>query len=378
MLIGSNEATISLRKMITSPHSNVKIASILSCGQFGRDEFLSDLRLCAKHIDPAEQEATAFSLGALSDLQSIDSLKQLTLSPYPHVQLAASLALIHLGHHEYEKTVYKLAIDGHPFAIYALKDLPLTESLLYELIKSKDSIVTLNASLALLYKKDPACLPFILEMFSASEHLDYIPIFSPGHSLFAWKPVSKIAIQKKHPDANLSTLSLQFMENMVISALELPDKYFYNLAEHLFKEEKQQLIPLLVRLLENKSSPESLALLQKNAQKLGNPLIRDYCLLSLFRLNKDELAKEQFISRLPAIYSKPLIQFRAMVGRDSEKVGGRFELTPEEHSRLLLESCDALARRKDIDSIDQILIALKNGHPDNRPALAGILLSALH
>ncbi len=378
MLIGSHEASMSLKKMLSSPHMNVKIASLIACGHHGRDDFLPDIRLCAKHVNPAEQEASAFSLGLLLDLQSIDTLTMLANSSYPHVSLSASLALIQLGHHEYEKTVYKLAIDGHPFAVYALKELPFSQSLLYELANSKEPLVRLNANLALLYKKDPACLPMLKKTITDFEHTDFIPIYSPGHTLFAWKPVSKIAIRNKHPDANLSALSLQFLENILISCLDLPEKDFFAMVEYIIEQECQPLIPLAMRLLENKSSNESVRILQQNAQKPGNPLIRDYCLLSLFRLNKDEKAKEQFLSRLPSIQSQPLIQFRPMVERGSEKVGGRFELTPEEHSRLLLESCEALAMKKDLHSIDQIVEALKKGHPDNRPALAGILLNALH
>ncbi len=378
LLIGSNETITSLKKMIASPHLNVKIASILACGQHHRDDFLPEIRLCAKHVNPAEQEVSAFSLGVLSDLQSIEILKQLATSSYSHVALSSSIALIKLGHHEYEKTVYKLALDGDPFAVYALKNLPFTQTLLYELVKAKEPLISLNATLALLFKKDPACIPTLLKLFTEFEYADYTPIFSPGHTLFAWKPIAKISLRDKNAPSHLSGLSLQFLENTLISSLDLPEKDFFALIEYLLEKDCQPLIPLAIRLLENTSSDEGLRILQKNAQKPGNPLIRDYCLLSLFRLDKDENAKKQFLERLPFIQSQPIIQFRPIVDRASEKVGGRFELTPEEHSRLLLETCEALAIKKDVEAIDQIVLALKKGHPDNRPALAGILLNALH
>ena len=54
-----------------------------------------------------------------------------------------------------------------------------------------------------------------------------------------------------------------------------------------------------------------------------------------------------------------------------------FDLTPEESSRLLIESYQALAEKHDAKSIDSLLEALKEGNAKNRYVLSGLLLLAI-
>ena len=67
-----------------------------------------------------------------------------------------------------------------------------------------------------------------------------------------------------------------------------------------------------------------------------------------------------------------LVQFRPPLPWHLRK---NYELTPEETTRLLLESYAALAGTK--NGIDILLNGLKYGHPNNRFALAGLLIHCL-
>jgi hypothetical protein len=74
-----------------------------------------------------------------------------------------------------------------------------------------------------------------------------------------------------------------------------------------------------------------------------------------------------------------MIRFRPMLPwnvRIAEKTNA-FELTPEEHSELLIECYQTIAMEHDDKSIDIILDGLKSGHSGNRPVLAGLLIQAI-
>ena len=54
-----------------------------------------------------------------------------------------------------------------------------------------------------------------------------------------------------------------------------------------------------------------------------------------------------------------------------------YDLTPEDNSRLLIETYQSLAEKQADRSIDLLLEAMKDGNPKNRYVLAGLLLRAL-
>ena len=59
--------------------------------------------------------------------------------------------------------------------------------------------------------------------------------------------------------------------------------------------------------------------------------------------------------------------------RDSE---GAYQLTPQETSKLLVDSFDAFLKTQDDKGIDIVLEAIQNGNPKNKYALAGLLIHA--
>ena len=54
-----------------------------------------------------------------------------------------------------------------------------------------------------------------------------------------------------------------------------------------------------------------------------------------------------------------------------------YQLTPEETSGFLIEALDALSQKREERNIVYLLTLMKDGHPKNRFALAGLLLRCL-
>lgn len=377
-MIGSTDAMNAFKALFTSLHLPVRIAAISSTAKYGRDDFLPMIRIAATHSNPAEQESAAFALGELNDLHSEKKLKELSCSKYEDVKLASALALVKLGHHEHELTIKKLALKGNPFAIVHLKDLPDCEDLLSELAYSSDSITSLNATVALLSLKNKKALSSLKRiLLKLPDNDGYVPIFSLGRTLYAWKWMPAAQSNPKYKNSNLSAISMQFKEELLIRSIELGDESFIELANDILQSDKLELIPTAIRLLENIQSSEVVEMLKKNAQKPGSPMTRGYCLLSLYRTSNDEEAKKQFFQFIENGFQHQLIQFRPMLERTAENIYEQYELTPVSQSRLLLESYEAMATKRDPKAIEHILYALRDGHEANRPALAGLLLNAV-
>ncbi len=194
----------------------------------------------------------------------------------------------------------------------------------------------------------------------------------------AWKVIPSAAQQKMQNPFDLMALSLSVREMLLRGALELPEESFLSLAEEIFDSRQSDLVPLLVELLENLSTPAALDLLKQKSQTSGAPLIRAYCNLGLFRLKENgpyEALVKEWIHKQK---SEEMIRFRPVVARSNYRMPeSSFELTLEESSRLLIDSLQALADRHEEISIDMLLSLLKEGNPKNRYILAGLLLHAI-
>src|SRR5208283_1352707 len=82
-------------------------------------------------------------------------------------------------------------------------------------------------------------------------------------------------------------ISLRVRQQILISALELPEKDFLELARAIFASRQHDLIPLTVRLLENLQSEAAIGLLKEEEQRLGAPYVRAWSCLGLYRLHQD-------------------------------------------------------------------------------------------
>lgn len=256
--------------------------------------------------------------------------------------------------------------------------MPETEDLLYELFQDKDIQVQFNAAYALLKKRDARCLSMLETiLLRDSRGFGFEPQFSLGRSMMHWKLISSAAQQEKAKHYDVEAASLHFREHVLREALELPENSFIKIASKIFNSRQTDLIPLLIRLLENMQTPEAIALLKKHTEVMGAPLIRGYCHLALFRLKEEGYNEKYLLQFLKQAQSQDIFRFRPTLPRDKNPLNSSFELTPDESSRLLIEAYEAISDKREIKSIDILLDALEKTTNKNRYILAGLLLRTL-
>ncbi|MBA3816308.1 MAG: HEAT repeat domain-containing protein, partial [Parachlamydiaceae bacterium] len=283
---GDDQSIKMLRKMLAHSNEEIRVESILGAAKNERDDLLPVIRRLATHHEPAQLEACAAALGILRDEMSAPRLLQLSKSSNATVKLAAFQALYILGRKEVRKEIEALAKNKDLFAITLLADMPGSEELLASLLKNSSPQVMANAALSLLELGDPRCLPLLAEiLMKDARDLSILKMSSPGKSLSTWKIVPSSQQNFKDNQAVLE-MSLHTREAIVVQSIELPEKYFIMLANAIFENQQNDLIPTLVEVLENHPTPEVIALLKKQQQKAGAPLIRNYCNLALYKLKE--------------------------------------------------------------------------------------------
>ncbi len=377
-LIGTSDAIEVLKSLMEDRFSMTRIEAILSAARFGRDDLVRKIRAHATHSRPDEQEASATALGILKDSKSIPQLKQLSKSPSISVKLSALRSLYLLGDTEALLPIIDLAKQRDLFAIALLGELPAGEEALASLLDDKDIHIRFNAAYALLLRRDPRCLGAIEEfLLQSSKDIGFMPHSSMGHSLTAWKVVPSVQQKMKQLPFDLAAMSLQVREQILSACLELPEKDFLAIAQAIFQRYELHLIPLLVQLLENHKTEPALQLLKKNSQQAGSPLIRTYCDLALYRLKQEGPYEARLRQWIFSVQSQEMVHFRSGLPWHLRKNNTSYELTPQESTRLLLETYQALSDRHDEQGIEILLQGLKNAHPKNRYAIAGLLIHAL-
>lgn len=372
-LIGTSDAVIELKNLLFDADSNVCIQSILSIAQNKRDDLSYLLRKKLKHSSIGEKEAATYSLAHLNDSSSMEMIKNNIISTSEHLQLSSFLALYNLGDKSYSKNIMKMAADGNLFAILSLGKIPGSENLLAKIALSPDDQERLNASIALLMRKDPRCLNGLKEiLIKDPNHLAIQPFYSVGRSLICYHFVP-FNPQRKDMDP---TLSLDIKEHLLKEALELNEESFLSLASFIFNNNQNDLISPLVSLLANLKSENAISLLKTYAQKSGAPLIRDYCNLALYRINEEGPYFIHLKDCIKRNSRKELIRLKPFTPNKVRFEKSQYELSSDEASRLMVEIFSTFAEKHDVDGIMLLLEAIKSGPLLNRCPLAGILLRA--
>ncbi len=378
-IIGTSEAVHILRHLMDDSIHLTRIEAILSAARHGRDDLLPPIRAAATHVNSAEQEACAMALGHLKDLTSLKKLKKLTLNASPSVQLAAWKALYLLGDAKAAEEIAKFAREENLFALALLGEIPGQEKILVPFLSHPNMQVRFNAAFSLLQRKDPKCLPVLIEfIIRDTKDLGFQPQTSSGCSMRAWKVVPSSSQKEETSFYDIRSLSIALREIMLTESLELPEDDFLTLAEKVFASKQNELIPKLVSLLETLQTPKAIALLKRQAIQTGAPLIRTYCNLALLRLGETGPYKQIIQDFVKDSKNHELIKFRPSLPWNMRLVEASYTLTPEESSSLLIHSYETLAREQTKESIDILLEAIQLGNPQNRPVLAGILLHTLH
>jgi len=377
-LIGTGDSIDVLKKLMEHPIAMTRVEAILCAARFGRDDLLSKIRAHATHLNHDEQEASASALGMLKDSKSIPQLKRLSQSVSIPVKLAAFRSLYWLGDTQALLSIFDLAKQHDLFAIALLGELPGGEEILEPLLKHQNIHVRFNAAFSLLQRRDERCLPALEEFLIRNDKdLGFQPHSSIGHSLTSWKVVPSMQQHMKNLSFDLASVSLQIREQMLAACLELSEESFLKIAEKIFQHHELDLIPLLVQLLENHQTEGSILLLKRHSEHAGAPLIRTYCNLALFRLKEKGPYEARLRHWITRVQSQEMVRFRPSLPWHLRKSNSPHELTPEESTRLLLEGYQALADRHDENGIEILLQGLKEGHPKNRYALAGLLIHTL-
>lgn len=377
-LIGTSDAIGVLRQLMEDPNAMVRVEAILNAAKYGRDDLLGKIRTHATHLHSDEQEAAATALGILKDSKSIPQLKKLATSPSSNVKLAALRSLYLLGETSATEEITTLAKQENLFAINLLGEVTGGEETLAALIKHENIHVRMNAGIALLKLRDSRSLPVIEEiLLHDTRDLGFQPHPSIGHSLTAWKIVPSLRQHQKQLPYDLYAISLNLREELLIQCLELSQNDFLHIAHRIFDTRQYDLVPLLVSLLENHQTEEALHLLKRKAHQTGSPQIRAYCNLSLYRLNQPGPYEQTVRRWISQTKNTEMIRLRPAIPFHMRTSHSPYELTPEESSRLLIEAYQTLSDRHDTQAIDMLLDAIKSGNPKNRYVLAGLLIRAI-
>ncbi|MCK4934115.1 MAG: HEAT repeat domain-containing protein, partial [Simkaniaceae bacterium] len=281
------------------------------------------------------------------------------------------------GDSSYRNTLMNLAKQGNLFAITLLAEIQGSEQALKSLIKHPNIQIRYNAAVSLLRLHDAAAIPLILEILLSDDNdLGFFPQYSLGKSLMTWKVTNSAAACSKIMRQDIVAMTFDLKERLLQECMELDDTAFISIAEALFNHQKNSLLPLLVQLLENLNTKTAIDLLQKESSRIGAPFIRNYCHLSLYRLKAPGNHESMLMDFLKNKEQDELIKFRPMSSNMKEERSA-FQLTPEETSRLLIESYETIANRHDENCILFLLNAIKNGNQKNRYAIAGLLLKAI-
>lgn len=376
-LIGTSDAISILRQLMEDDLSSTRVEAILCAARSNRDDLLPIIRTSITHTNMAEQEACAFALGVFKDSKSIHKLKKLKNSPSENVRLAAYKALSDLGDLSAKEEILAMVKNRNLFAIGAASSIPEAKDLLAALCKDPVEGIRFNAAMSLLKLRDGRCLiPLLDIMIRDSRDLGFAPQLSLGKSHTSWKIVPS-AKQQSKTGYDVSAVSIQLREQLLKEALELPERDFLRLAKMIFDSRQNELVPLLVSLLSNLQTPDALHLLKEKASLSGIPLIRGYCNLALFRLKKEGPYERALLDWVAQNKKSDLIRFRPLIPIDQRLSDSPFELTPEDNSRLLIDSYQALADRHNETGINLLLDSIREGNPKNRYVLAGLLLRAL-
>jgi len=374
--IGTPRANNILRQLLNDPNEKVRIESILAAIEFDRDDFLPQIRRLSKHTNPLQQEACAMALGHFRDEKSAAHLELLVQSPSPFVTVAAAHALYRLGRKPYAQVLLEAAKEKFPFGVYLLKDVKEAKHELVRLTTSREPDIQLNATVALLAHRDPRCISSLKKVLTTPSHKLVMKAYSPARALMFLKYVSPASLGDEQAAVAVQ-VSKGVKSKLLEEAMNLPENQFLELADAIFRSESTDLIPHLVRLLENIHSEQSITLLKKYQQKIGAPLVRNYCNLALFRIREPGPYEQNLRQWVREQYHVEMIQFNPFMPFQMRLEEPSYQLTPSQSSSLYVEALEALTKSQEEKDVMTLLEAMEMGNPKNRYALAGLLMRAI-
>jgi HEAT repeat protein len=370
-----------LKRLLRDPDERVRLETVHAICEANLSDLLPDLKTLYSDNSPAIQESIAEAIGIFQDSSSKNVLEKLQKSHYSSTQLAAFFAAYEstnkFGDNSSRQYIEELALDGNCFAINLLGKMGASsKDILYKLMHCPDSSIAVNAAIALLELKDPRSIEGLQELFIQNpKDLIFEEMVSHGRTLSYYK-LTPSASENIQRDNFLFELSLRLREQMLINSLELPEESFLQLAQIIFEKQQLDLVPTLIRLLENLRSEKAIALLKEQSERPGCPLIRAYANLALFRLHEEGPYFAKVNDWVKNNSKLAMIEMRPQLPWALRNEKNPYILSLEEQARLLLECSEALAQSRDREGLKTLLIAIRDGNPHNRYLLAGLLLQA--
>lgn len=373
-MVGDTHSTRVLRKLLNHSSKDVRLAVILSVAKYQRDDLLPQIRQQALQQQFALQEAAAFTLGVLKDEESTPRLEKLIHSQYPAVALAAQVALYELGKQEAITAIEQAALGGDIFAITALGSIPDHSAALLKLTHSTSLQLRLNAIIALLQQQHPQGLEQAEEIILRDKQdLAFTSTDSPGKTFKGWK-VTPSSSQLLKEDLKAYGENLELKEELLEKVSTISSAQFIVLAHKIFNRQQNELIPKSVMILQNLGTAEAITCLKEHQQQLGAPLVRHYCNLALYKLHEPGPYAEQLRQWVKGQNKTQLIRFEPFSPWELKE--NACTLTPEETSKLLIDTFETLAAKQDKQGIEALIEAISVGNHKNKYALAGLLLRA--
>lgn len=374
--VGDAHATRILKRMMNDPSEEVRIATVAAVTKQGRDDFLPQIRKLSSQQSYAQQEICAKALGIFQDENSKAKLQKMAQSQFPYVRMAAWEALEETGDNDALLKIKAAAEQEDLFAIQLLANREGSEELLHNLMNHPKLQVRINAGIVLLHRQDPRSTKGLAEILIRDKRdLGFSTISTPGGSMTAYKATPSAGELLKD-EAESYAENIQIKEEILTLALDLPEESFLQVAEGILSAGQNELIPKVIQLLGELQTEKAVDLLKKYYQKPGAPLIRHYCNLALYQLKEEGPYAQCLRDWVKSQNKIGLIQFRPLALWDKRDIDAPYILTPEETSRLLVDSMQAFASLHDKEGIEILLDAIRDGNAKNRYALAGLLVRA--
>jgi hypothetical protein len=364
-----------LKNMFYSDDEGLRCEAIYSATEYSLDELLPDIHTLATHHSIAQRRACAHAFAAFGDTTAIDILHEYCSSPDETLRLLGYHALKKLGEEKALEPILVAARKKNVFAIALLRHHSEGIEVLASLSSDESLSVRINAGLALLHHRDIRCLDVVEEIcLHDLRDLAFFPY--DNNIVMPWYIATTSHAAFKDKPLHLS-LSLSLREETLRLASSLPRETFLLLADDIFLSQQHDLLPTLISLLEYDNSISSRSLLKRYQQYVGAPFIRGSCTLALFRLKEEGPYKSELFSWLKRYASSHEISFRPSLPWHMKTAPQRHTLTPKETSHLILETYRTLAASPHEDTIENLVEILAETSPENRPALAGHLITAI-
>jgi HEAT repeat protein len=365
-----------LKRLISSMDSEVLTEIILSVGEQKLYDLLPDLHFLATHHQPATKEACLWAFDQFQDETALPLIKKASSSSYTNVRLSAHRALYHFGDTSSKSLIEQEALKENLFAIAGLADIEESSDTLIKLLSSDSFEVRVNAAISLLNLRNAKALP-VLEELLLDNKKDFAlePLFSFGKTFTAYNVVPSAQIQFSNSMQNLE-VAKRINERLVTQLLYLPEEDFLNFAKKVFETNQKKLIPQITSLLANLNTPAAIQLLEQGHSLVGLPFTRMWCTLSLYQLSNQDSYEQLLYSFVNTYQSQELLQLRPPPQRVLHLSINYQDLSVDEKTSLLMATYQALASSQSPQSIDILLKAMIHGNPNNRYALAGLLLLA--